>query len=227
MLTVAALLPQHWVFTLVDLNVRPLQDAEWQAADIICTGGMIPQQNGILELIDRANRDGKYIVVGGPDPTSQPDIYVNADARVLGEGEITIPMWISAWRAGNPCGQFETPDKPDVTCSPTPRFDLVDFKNYLQAGIQISRGCPFNCEFCDIIELYGRIPRSKNVHQVLAELDRLSGPGLSRMGRYFRRQFYWQQEVREEVFDGTGTLVPATKLSVLLHDGSFDESRRR
>lgn len=177
LLTVAALLPQHWVFTLVDLNVRPLQDAEWQAADVICTGGMIPQQNGILELIERANRDGKYIVVGGPDPTSQPDIYNNADTRVLGEGEITIPLWLAAWRAGNPCGQFETPDKPDVTCSPTPRFDLVDFKNYLQAGIQISRGCPFNCEFCDIIELYGRIPRSKNVHQVLAELDRLADLG--------------------------------------------------
>lgn len=177
LLTVAALLPQHWVFKLVDLNVRDLHDDEWQEADLICTGGMIPQQSGILALIARANRDGKYIVVGGPDPTSQPEIYVDADARVLGEGEITIPLWLDAWRTNNPCGLFETPDKPDVKLSPTPRFDLVEFKNYLQAGIQISRGCPFNCEFCDIIELYGRIPRSKNVHQVLAELDRLAELG--------------------------------------------------
>ena len=177
LLTVAALLPQHWIFKLVDLNVRELHDDEWQEADLICTGGMIPQQSGILALIARANRDGKYIVVGGPDPTSQPEIYVDADSRVLGEGEITIPLWLDAWRNNEPCGLFETPDKPDVKLSPTPRFDLVEFKNYLQAGIQISRGCPFNCEFCDIIELYGRIPRSKNVHQVLAELDRLAELG--------------------------------------------------
>jgi radical SAM superfamily enzyme YgiQ (UPF0313 family) len=173
LLTVAALLPQHWTFQLVDLNVRELRDDEWNSADIICTGGMIPQQTGILALIDRANRDGKYIVVGGPDPTSQPEIYENADARVLGEGEITIPVWLDSWREGQPCGIFERDNKPDVTTSPTPRFDLVEFHHYLQAGIQISRGCPFNCEFCDIIELYGRVPRSKTVPQVLAELDRL------------------------------------------------------
>jgi radical SAM superfamily enzyme YgiQ (UPF0313 family) len=177
LLTVAALLPQHWTFTLVDLNVREVTDAEWHDADVICTGGMIPQQNGILAIIDRANRDEKYVVVGGPDPTSQPDIYIHADACVLGEGENSIPIWLEAWRTGKPCGIFETDVKPDVKLSPTPRFDLVDFKNYLQAGIQISRGCPFNCEFCDIIELYGRIPRSKSVAQVLVELDRLADLG--------------------------------------------------
>ncbi len=177
LLTVAALLPQNWVFKLADLNVRELTDEEWNNADIICTGGMIPQQLGILALIERANRDGKYVVVGGPDPTSQPDVYVNADARVLGEGEMTIPMWLESWRQGKPLGMFETSAKPDVTLSPTPRFDLVEFKNYLHAGIQISRGCPFNCEFCDIIELYGRVPRSKAVPQVLAELDRLAELG--------------------------------------------------
>ncbi|MEZ6061686.1 MAG: B12-binding domain-containing radical SAM protein [Planctomycetaceae bacterium] len=177
LLTVAAILPQHWTFQLVDLNVRPLSDDEWEAADVICTGGMIPQQSGILSLIDRANRDGKYIVVGGPDPTSQPDIYCGADARVLGEGEASIPVWMESWRAGNPCGLFAANGKPDVTLSPTPRFDLVDFRYYLQVGIQISRGCPFNCEFCDIIELYGRVPRSKTVPQVLAELDRIADLG--------------------------------------------------
>ena len=173
LLTVAALLPQHWTFLLVDLNVREVTDDEWQRADVICTGGMIPQQNGMRELIRQANRDGKYIAVGGPDPTSQPEIYCDADARVLGEGELTVPMWLKSWREGEPCGLFAADNKPDVTCSPTPRFDLVDFSHYLQAGIQISRGCPFNCEFCDIIELYGRIPRSKSARQVLAELDRL------------------------------------------------------
>ena len=177
LLTVAALLPQHWTFLLVDLNVREVTDEEWRQADVICTGGMIPQQNGILDLINRANRDGKYVAVGGPDPTSQPEIYCDADARVLGEGEVTIPVWLESWRQGNPCGLFASDEKPDVTLSPAPRFDLVEFHNYLQAGIQISRGCPFNCEFCDIIELYGRIPRSKSIPQVLAELDRLADLG--------------------------------------------------
>ncbi len=138
LLTVAALLPQNWTFKLVDLNVRDLTDDEWNAADIICTGGMIPQQTQILELIDRANRDGKYVVVGGPDPTSQPEIYERADTRVLGEGEATIPMWLDSWRRGEPCGVFETDVKPDVSKSPLPRFDLVDFSHYLHAGIQIS-----------------------------------------------------------------------------------------
>jgi radical SAM superfamily enzyme YgiQ (UPF0313 family) len=94
----------------------------------------------------KTNRDGKYIVVGGPDPTSQPDVYCDADARVLGEGEMTIPMWMNSWRAGEPCGLFVSDDRPDVTTSPTPRFDLVEFPNYLQAGIQISRGCPFQLQ---------------------------------------------------------------------------------
>lgn len=177
LLTVAALLPQNWTLTLVDLNVREVTPAEWDQADLICTGGMIPQQPDILTLIDRARASGKYIVVGGPDPTSQPDIYAGADARVLGEGEATIPLWLDAWRGGAPCGLFAADEKPDVTTSPTPRFDLVDFGNYLQAGIQVSRGCPFNCEFCDIIELYGRVPRSKTIAQVLAELDRLADLG--------------------------------------------------
>ena len=177
LLTVAALLPQQWTFNLVDLNVRDVTDEEWNRADLICTGGMIPQQGGILALIDRANRDGKYVVVGGPDPTSQPDIYHKADARVLGEGEVTVPVWLESWRNGTPCGLFASDEKPDVKLSPTPRFDLVELSNYLQAGIQISRGCPFNCEFCDIIELYGRVPRSKSVPQILAELDRLADLG--------------------------------------------------
>lgn len=177
LMTVAALLPQHWTIQLIDLNATELTDEAWDSADIICTGGMISQQPGILKLIDRANQDGKYIVVGGPDPTSQPQIYEAADTRVLGEGEATVPLWLNAWRNGEPCGVFQVENRPDVTTSPTPRFDLVDFRNYLHVGIQISRGCPFNCEFCDIIELYGRVPRSKTVEQVLRELDRIADLG--------------------------------------------------
>lgn len=173
LLTVAALLPQHWKLKVVDLNVREIADAEWDEADLICVGGMLPQQPGILKILERAKASGKYCVVGGADPTSQPIVYREADALVLGEGEASIPIWLAAWRDGRPCGVFEAAQRPDVATSPVPRFDLIDFKDYVHIGIQFSRGCPFNCEFCDIIELYGRVPRSKTSAQLLAELDRL------------------------------------------------------
>uniref|UniRef100_UPI00384F513D radical SAM protein n=1 Tax=Neorhodopirellula lusitana TaxID=445327 RepID=UPI00384F513D len=173
LMTVAAMLPQEWEFEIVDLNVGPLNEESWQRADLICTGGMLPQQPGILELVRRAKTEGKFVVVGGPDPTSQPQIYEEADAIVMGEGEATIPMWMDSWRNGNPRGVFESKTKPDVTTAPTPRFDLVDFNDYLHVGVQSSRGCPYNCEFCDIIELFGRRPRVKTPDQFLAELQRL------------------------------------------------------
>ncbi len=177
LLTVAALLPQQWHFTLVDLNVRPITADEWEAADIICAGGMLPQQPGILEIIERARVSDKYVVVGGADPSSQPEVYAAADTRVLGEGENTIELWLQSWREGTPHGEFSASDRPDVTTAPIPRFDLIDFSDYVHIGVQFSRGCPFNCEFCDIIELYGRIPRNKTSEQFIAELDALYESG--------------------------------------------------
>jgi radical SAM superfamily enzyme YgiQ (UPF0313 family) len=173
LLTVAALLPQHWSFQLVDLNVRNYTEEEWRSADLICVGGMLPQQTGIRDVIRKAKADGKFVAVGGADPTSQPEIYADADALVLGEGEITIPMWLDQWRNGKAGGVFKSEQKPDVSTTPIPRFDLIDFNNYVHIGVQFSRGCPFNCEFCDIIELYGRKPRTKNTDQFIAELESL------------------------------------------------------
>ena len=173
LLTVAAILPQHWKFRLVDLNVQPLDEQDWEFADLVCVGGMLPQQPGILRVIDEAKSRGKYVSVGGADPTSQPDVYREADALVLGEGEVSIPLWLESWGNGKPNGEFHATDRPDVTKTPPPRFDLIDYKDYVHVGIQFSRGCPFNCEFCDIIELFGRVPRSKTTEQILAELDRL------------------------------------------------------
>ncbi len=177
LLTVAALLPQNWKFELVDMNCVPSFENQWNQADLICVGGMLPQQRGILEIIQKANADGKYVVVGGADPSSQPELYSEADALVLGEGEITIPLWLDSWRNGKPTGTFQSDTRPDVTKSPIPRFDLLHFDDYLQIAVQYSRGCPFNCEFCDIIELYGRVPRTKTAPQLLAELETLQKLG--------------------------------------------------
>lgn len=173
LLTVAALLPPQWTVTLVDLNVRDITDAEWRGCDLVCVGGMLTQQPGILEIVWRAKGEDKYVVVGGADPTSQPEVYAEADALVLGEGEASVPLWLDGWRRGNRSGRFEAADRPDVATSPVPRFDLLDFSHYIHVGVQFSRGCPFNCEFCDIIELYGRVPRCKSPDQLLAELEAL------------------------------------------------------
>jgi radical SAM superfamily enzyme YgiQ (UPF0313 family) len=171
LLTVAAILPQHWEFKLIDLNVRPVEEAEFEWADLICVGGMLPQQTGILDVIEDAQSRGKFVVVGGADPSSQPHLYSHADTLIVGEAENTIPMWISSWNSGEPRGTFKAKERPDITSSPVPRYDLIDYKNYVYLGVQFSRGCPFNCEFCDIIELYGRKPRTKEFAQFFAELD--------------------------------------------------------
>ncbi|MEO8498633.1 MAG: B12-binding domain-containing radical SAM protein, partial [Planctomycetota bacterium] len=145
----------------------------WEEADLICVGGMLTQQPGILEVIERAKRSGKYVVVGGADASSQPEVYVDADARVLGEGELSVPIWLESWRNGKREGVFEAGGRPDVKTTPIPRFELLNFADYVHIGVQFSRGCPFNCEFCDIIELYGRVPRSKTAEQFMAELEYL------------------------------------------------------
>src|SRR4029077_15710390 len=116
----------------------------------------------------------KPVVVGGPAVTSSPHLYKTADFRVLGEAEGIIDKFIETWEAGASFGLFEAEKfQVDVTKSPIPRFDLLKFNDYLHIGVQFSRGCPFTCEFCDIIELYGRVPRAKTNAQMLAELDEL------------------------------------------------------
>jgi radical SAM superfamily enzyme YgiQ (UPF0313 family) len=173
LLTVAALLPQHWEFRLIDENVEPLLDEHLKWADIVMTGGMLPQQRSMLEFIRRAHALDRIVVVGGPDPTSQPDLYHEADFLVLGEGEITIPMFLEDLKKGVTGGRYYSPDKANMLEAVVPRYDLINFRNYIMIGLQFIRGCPFNCEFCDIIELYGRTPRFKSNEQVIRELQSL------------------------------------------------------
>jgi radical SAM superfamily enzyme YgiQ (UPF0313 family) len=135
---------------------------------------MLPQQSDTLDIVDLCHARGRPVVVGGPGVTSSPQFYPTADFRVLGEAEGVIGQFVEAWEAGAREGQFEAEKfSTDVTKSPIPRFDLLKFDDYLHIGVQFSRGCPFTCEFCDIIELYGRVPRAKTNVQMLAELDEL------------------------------------------------------
>lgn len=174
LITVAAMLPKSWTVRLIDCNTAPLNDDDLAWADVVFTGGMMPQQADTLRLIELCRAAGKPVVVGGPDPTSSPHIYERADIRVLGEAESVIDEFIAAWESGVRSGVFTAPKfQADVTKTPVPRFDLLKFDDYLYLGVQYSRGCPFTCEFCDIIELYGRVPRTKTVEQMFVELETL------------------------------------------------------
>jgi Domain of unknown function (DUF4070)/Radical SAM superfamily len=178
LITVAALLPKSWEVRLVNRNTETLTEADLEWADLVMTGGMLFQQPDSLSIIDMCRARCTPVVVGGPDVTSTPDIYSRANFRVLGEAEEIMKDFVAAWRSGAKQGLFEAPmGQTDVTKSPTPRFDLLKLEDYLHVGIQFSRGCPFNCEFCDIIELYGRVPRTKTNAQILAELDALHALG--------------------------------------------------
>ncbi len=174
LITVAAMLPRHWTVRLVNRNTEELLDSDFAWADMVLTGGMLFQQPDTLRLIEMSHAHGKPVVVGGPDVTSSPHVYRTADFQVLGEAEGILQEFVETWNRGARSGVFKAePFKADVTSSPIPRFELLKFEQYLHVGIQFSRGCPFTCEFCDIIELYGRVPRTKTSAQMLAELDRL------------------------------------------------------
>jgi radical SAM superfamily enzyme YgiQ (UPF0313 family) len=181
--TVAAILPQTWEFRLVDRNIGYESEADWYWADLVIISGMIVQKEDMLHLIEAAKRRGKRVAVGGPYVTSVPDAAqaAGADFLVLDEGEITLPLLVEALERGETTGVFRSNgEKPDVTTTPLPRFDLLNLNAYSDMSVQFSRGCPYQCEFCDIIVLYGRKPRTKTPAQLLAELQKLYDLGWRR-----------------------------------------------
>jgi radical SAM superfamily enzyme YgiQ (UPF0313 family) len=175
LVTVAAILPQEWEFKLVDRNIRAVTEEEWEWAEMVILSAMIVQKQDLLDQIKEAKQRGKLVAVGGPYPTSVPHEVQNVgtDFLILDEGELTLPMFVEAVNKGEKSGIFRATEKPDVTTTPIPRFDLLEFDAYDSMSVQFSRGCPFQCEFCDIIVLYGRKPRTKTPAQLLAELDYL------------------------------------------------------
>src|SRR6266404_5463461 len=175
---VGAKAPNHWDIRLGHRNTGPLTDADLDWADLVMIGGMLNQQPDFIHLIELAHLHGKPVCVGGPDVSSSPHLYADADFQVIGEAEQIMAHFVAAWENGERKGVFIAEKfKIDVTQSPMPRYDLIKFEHYLFIGVQYSRGCPFTCEFCDIIELYGRVPRTKTNDQILAELQALYDRG--------------------------------------------------
>jgi radical SAM superfamily enzyme YgiQ (UPF0313 family) len=183
LITVAAMLPKEWEIRLVDRNVREETQEEWAWCDIAIISAMVIQKKDFWELIQKGVALGKKVAVGGPFPTSVPQFALEAGAHylILDEGECTIPMFLEALARGEQQGIFRATEKPDVTQTPIARFDLLDLDAYLAITVQFSRGCPFQCEFCDIINLFGRKPRTKTPAQMLAELEVLYQMGWRRL----------------------------------------------
>ena len=172
LLTIAALTPPEYEIKLVDLNCEPLTDAAIDWADAVLFSAMLPQKPALFEVAQRCRRAGKLIVFGGPFPTAcAEECEPYCDVLVLNEGEVTWPMFLKDLELGAVQKRYTSEDKPDVTKSPCPRFDLARLSDYSVLPIQYSRGCPFQCEFCDIIVMFGRRPRTKTPEQVLVELD--------------------------------------------------------
>ncbi|MEJ2009308.1 MAG: DUF4070 domain-containing protein [Acidobacteriota bacterium] len=177
LLTVAAMLPSSWEKRAVDLNVRPLKDAELDWADVVFLSGMLVQGPSMKRVIARSRERGLRTVVGGPiASTSDPNI-AQADHVVEGEAEELISILAKDIGSGTARRHYKAPVLPDLTKVPVPDLGLVDLRKYSAMAVQYSRGCPFTCEFCDIIEIYGRRPRTKTPDQICNELSQIYNLG--------------------------------------------------
>jgi radical SAM superfamily enzyme YgiQ (UPF0313 family) len=179
LLTVAAMLPPSWNLRVVDLNVRPLEDAEIAWADAVFVSAMIVQESSVRDVIARVNASGKPVVAGGPLFTTGSERFPEVACCVVGEAEDIMPTLVADLTAGCLKPRYQAAERPDITKTPLPRWDLIDVDDYVTMSIQCSRGCPFDCEFCDITAVYGRVPRVKTPEQVVAELDAVLATGWS------------------------------------------------
>ena len=173
LLTVASLLPADWKKRLVDLNLTKLSSKNLRWADFVFLGGMSVQSESARAVIARCNEVGTKVVAGGPLFTARHAEFHGVDHFVLNEAEITLPQFLNDLEDGHPKHLYATNEWANLTTTPLPMWDLIDSRQYATMNVQYSRGCPYDCEFCDITVLYGRQPRTKSAVQVIAELDAL------------------------------------------------------
>lgn len=177
LLTVAAMLPKEWEKRLVDVNVNKLTQADIEWTDLVFISGMIAQQPSAEELITRFSEAGKKIVAGGPLFTLGHEQFPKVDHFVLNEAEVTLSEFLRDLEHGEARRVYTTTILPDLRETPSPLWELADMQRYASMSLQFSRGCPFDCEFCNITAMFGRRPRTKSTEQVLAELDTLVDRG--------------------------------------------------
>jgi radical SAM superfamily enzyme YgiQ (UPF0313 family) len=177
LLTVAAMLPRAWELRLVDLNVASLADDDLAWADYVLISAMLVHEKSVREVLARCAPLRKPVIAGGPLFTTAHERFPEIPHFVLGEAEPVIADLIADMEAGRVRRIYQADHKPALEATPAPRWDLIRLKNYATMALQFSRGCPFDCEFCDIIAMYGRTPRTKPPAQFIAELDALWAAG--------------------------------------------------
>jgi radical SAM superfamily enzyme YgiQ (UPF0313 family) len=177
LLTIAAMLPKEWHLKLVDLNVSSLSDADLAWADYVLLSAMIVHTESVRQIVARCHAQGKTIVAGGPLFAAGSTRFPDVRHVVRGEAEEIMPALVADLSAGTLQPVYEAARRPDLAQTPVPRWDLIRFKHYVTVPIQLSRGCPFDCEFCDIVATYGRVPRVKSPPQMIRELEAVLAAG--------------------------------------------------
>jgi radical SAM superfamily enzyme YgiQ (UPF0313 family) len=177
LLTVAAMLPENWDIKLVNMNIDRLNDSDINWADYVFISAMVVQKESVKEVVARCNHLGTKIVAGGPLFTAGFEEFDGIDHFVLGEAEVTLPPFLEDLEKGHAQRLYASSERPDISTTPIPLWSLIDMKQYSTMNLQYSRGCPYDCEFCDIIILNGHTPRTKSKEQLLSELDSLYEQG--------------------------------------------------
>jgi radical SAM superfamily enzyme YgiQ (UPF0313 family) len=177
LLTIAAMLPGDWELRLVDTNVERLKDDDLRWADYVMISAMIVHKESVNEIVGRCRKLSKAIIAGGPLFTTGHAAFPQIQHFVLGEAEEIISQLIEDMKMGTLRHSYQAAGRPDITRVPVPRYDLINFRHYATMAVQFSRGCPYDCEFCDIIVMNGRVPRTKSPAQLVNELEALRTRG--------------------------------------------------
>jgi len=241
LMTVASMLPDEWNKRLVDVNISDLEEKDIVWADIVFISAMIIQKENALEIISKCALHGKKIVAGGPLFTTRYEEFQGVDHFVLNEAEITLPLFLEDLKKGNLRHLYTSDKRPDITKTPAPLWSLIDFRNYASMVVQYSRGCPFNCEFCDIIIMNGRVPRTKSPAQLLREIQLLYDEGWrgslfivddnfignkARVKRMLPSLIAWQKEYRypyKLLTEASTNLADDEELMTLMKEANFSK----